>query len=78
MLYNTPRAASIVATSDCVLFSLDRKTFNHIGKRLKKLKIFEVFRLKTSYLPYFGLEIWFGSLKNGFMGFLKSAPFEFY
>ena len=32
LLYNTPRAASIVATSDCVLFSLDRKTFNHIGK----------------------------------------------
>lgn len=32
LLYNTPRAASIVATSDCVLYSLDRKTFNHIGK----------------------------------------------
>ena len=32
LLYNTPRAASIVATSDCVLFSLDRQTFNHIGR----------------------------------------------
>lgn len=32
LLYNTPRAASIVATSDCVLYSLDRKTFNHIGR----------------------------------------------
>lgn len=33
LLYNTPRAASIVATSDCVLYSLDRKTFNHIGNQ---------------------------------------------
>lgn len=32
LLYNTPRAASIKCTSDCVLFSLDRETFNHIGK----------------------------------------------
>ena len=32
LLYNAPRAASIVATSDCVLFSLDRETFNHIVK----------------------------------------------
>ena len=32
LLYNTPRAASIQALSDCVLFSLDRETFNHIVK----------------------------------------------
>ncbi len=32
LLYNTPRAASITATKDSVLFSLDRNTFNHIVK----------------------------------------------
>ncbi len=32
LLYNTPRAASIVAKTDCVLFALDRQTFNHIVK----------------------------------------------
>ena len=32
LLYNAPRAASIKATSDCVLFALDRETFNHIVK----------------------------------------------
>ena len=32
LLYNAPRAASIEATSDCTLFSLDRATFNHIVK----------------------------------------------
>ena len=32
LLYNTPRAASIVAKEDSVLFSLDRESFNHIVK----------------------------------------------
>ena len=32
LLYNAPRAATIVADSDCVLWSLDRETFNHIVK----------------------------------------------
>lgn len=32
LLYNAPRAASIKATSDCKLYSLDRYTFNHIVK----------------------------------------------
>jgi len=32
LLYNAPRAASIVAKEDCVLFSLDRECFNHIVK----------------------------------------------
>ena len=31
LLYNTPRAASIKCITDCILFSLDRETFNHIG-----------------------------------------------
>lgn len=32
LLYNAPRAASIKAKSDSVLFALDRDTFNHIVK----------------------------------------------
>jgi len=53
LLYNAPRAASILAKTDCTLFSLDRETFNHIVKdaarkkrekfedTLKKVTIFE-------------------------------------
>jgi cAMP-dependent protein kinase regulator len=32
LMYNAPRAASIIANEDSVLFSLDRDTFNHIVK----------------------------------------------
>jgi len=32
LLYNAPRAASIMATTDCVLLSLDRACFNNIVK----------------------------------------------
>lgn len=32
LLYNAPRAASICAKTQCVLFALDRETFNHIVK----------------------------------------------
>lgn len=32
LLYNAPRAASIVAKRQCILFALDRETFNHIVK----------------------------------------------
>jgi cAMP-dependent protein kinase regulator len=32
LLYNAPRAATIVAKEDCVLWTLDRATFNHIVK----------------------------------------------
>jgi cAMP-dependent protein kinase regulator len=32
LLYNAPRAATIIAKTECVLFSLDRQTFNHIVK----------------------------------------------
>lgn len=32
LLYNAPRAASIVAKEECTLFCLDRESFNHIVK----------------------------------------------
>jgi len=32
LLYNVPRAASITAIDDCVLYKLDRETFNNIVK----------------------------------------------
>ena len=32
LLYNAPRAATITATEDCLLWQLDRLTFNHIVK----------------------------------------------
>ena len=38
LLYNAPRAASIKAKTDSVLFSLDRETFNHIVKDAHRKK----------------------------------------
>ena len=32
LLYNAPRAATITSNEDCVLWKLDRDTFNHIVK----------------------------------------------
>lgn len=32
LLYNAPRAATIVANEDCILWALDRETFNNIVK----------------------------------------------
>jgi cAMP-dependent protein kinase regulator len=32
LLYNAPRAATIKANTDCILWALDRETFNHIVK----------------------------------------------
>jgi cAMP-dependent protein kinase regulator len=53
LLYNAPRAATIIANTECLLWVLDRETFNHIVKDssrrrrekyenfLKKVKILE-------------------------------------
>lgn len=45
LLYNTPRAASIKAITDSMLFSLDRDTFNHIVKNstIQKREKYEEF-----------------------------------
>lgn len=32
LLYNAPRAATIISKGNSILFSLDRNTFNHIVK----------------------------------------------
>jgi cAMP-dependent protein kinase regulator len=43
LLYNAPRAASIKAKTDCLLWALDRNTFNHIVKDASmylKIKLF--------------------------------------
>jgi cAMP-dependent protein kinase regulator len=45
LLYNAPRAATIIAMEDCLLWSLDRETFNHIVKdaSMKKREKYEKF-----------------------------------
>jgi len=43
LLYNAPRAATIIAKSDCLLWALDRETFNNIVKdaAMKKREKYE-------------------------------------
>lgn len=45
LLYNAPRAASIQAKTDSILWELDRETFNHIVKEasIKNREKYEVF-----------------------------------
>ena len=52
LLYNAPRAASIVADTDCQLFELDRETFNHIVKEaiVQKRKLFNNYLDKVEIL----------------------------
>lgn len=60
LLYNAPRAASIKATSDCILYALDRCTFNSIVREssIKRKERYDTF-LKSvpllSSLDYYKL-----------------------
>ena len=52
LLYNAPRAASIRAKTACVLYALDRDTFNNIVKdaAAKKRERYEAFLTKVEIL----------------------------
>lgn len=52
LLYNAPRAATIIAKTDCILFALDRECFNHIVKEsaMKKRQKYEEFLSKIEIL----------------------------
>ena len=52
LLYNTPRAASIVAKQDSILYSLDRECFNHIVKdsAIKRRERYDAFLSKVDLL----------------------------
>jgi len=63
LLYNTQRAASIIAKTDAVLFSLDRETFNAIVRNAASMKrqTYESFLSKVDILqdidPYERMQI---------------------
>jgi cAMP-dependent protein kinase regulator len=63
LLYNCPRAASIIAVTECRLWALDRATFNHIVKdsASKKREKYEQFLSKVDILkdmdPYERMQI---------------------
>ena len=52
LLYNAPRAASIIAKTACQLWALDRATFNHIVKdaAMRKREKYEKFLLAWELL----------------------------
>jgi cAMP-dependent protein kinase regulator len=52
LLYNAPRAASIVSDTDSLLWCLDRETFNHIVKdsSRRKREQYESFLAKVKIL----------------------------
>ena len=49
LLYNAPRAATIIAITDSLLWALDRATFNNIVKKsaVKKREKYEEFMSKN-------------------------------
>lgn len=52
LLYNAPRAATIIAKTDVIAFALDRECFNHIVKdaACKKREAYEKFLSKVELL----------------------------
>jgi cAMP-dependent protein kinase regulator len=52
LLYNAPRAATIIANEDCLLWALDRETFNHIVKdaAMRKRERYEIFLKSVNIL----------------------------
>jgi cAMP-dependent protein kinase regulator len=52
LLYNAPRAATIISDEDCLLWVLDRNTFNHIVKdsASKKREKYEKFMSEIEIL----------------------------
>lgn len=52
LMYNAPRAASILAIQDSICFSLDRDTFNNIVKSaaIKRRELYETFLKKVDIL----------------------------
>jgi cAMP-dependent protein kinase regulator len=52
LLYNAPRAATITSDDECLLYALDRNTFNHIVKdaAIRKREKYESFLRKIPLL----------------------------
>ncbi len=52
LLYNAPRAATIIAKTECILYALDRECFNNIVKEsaIKRREKYEFFLGKVDLL----------------------------
>jgi len=60
LLYDVPRAASITAIDECVLYKLDRDTFNNIvkGAAIKRRDMYDEFLKKVPLLENLGSYEW--------------------
>lgn len=52
LIYGTPRAATVIAKTDCKLWAIDRDTYRRIlmGSTIRKRKMYEEFLSKVSIL----------------------------